>query len=224
MEAAMKKHKVLHRVLALLLLITLAVSLQAPQAQAAKSTKFNAKTAKKNLSLKYYKLEDGILLICKNKNNYAVKLDGAVSFLDTDKQVIAKSEDHNNCLGAKQTCALFYKAPLDANSSYVSYASYKKSIKVSKCGYKSYSKKIVTSTNMLPSIFNLTVMNNSGKKLDVIRVSCVIYDHSGKIVGCVQKYASCYEKGATVTETISYPASCSNPDKVKVYVDTAYQQ
>lgn len=224
MEENMKKHRILHRILALLLLLTLAISIQVPQAKAAKSTKFNAKTAKKNLDLKYYKLDDGVLLICKNKNSYPVKLEGTISFLDTEKHVITKSKDQNHCLGAKQTCILFYKAPLDANSNYVTYASYKKSIKVSKCDYKSYSKKIVTSTNMLPSIFNLSVMNNSNKKLDVIRVSCVIYDHSGKIIGCVQKYANCYEKGSTITETISYPPVCSNPDKVKVYVDTAYQQ
>ena len=56
--------------LALLLLALISMNIQVPQAQAA--TKFNAKTAKKNLTLKYYELSDGILLICKNKNDYPV--------------------------------------------------------------------------------------------------------------------------------------------------------
>ena len=207
--------------LALLLLILVSVNIQLPQIQAA--TKFNATTAKKNLSLKYYKLSDGILLICKNKNDYPVKLEGKVTFLDAAKNSLAVSEDQNNCLGAKQTCALFYKAPSDGNSNYVAYSSYKKSLKVSKCAYKSYSSKIKTSTGLLPTGFDLSVTNKSGKKLDAIRVSCVIYGDSGEITGYVQKYATCYDKDASVTETINYPSSCTSHKKIKVYVDTAYK-
>lgn len=222
----MKKRKFINRTLALLLLIALSLSIQIPQTQtvqAANSTKFNAKTAKKNLTVKYYKLADGILLICKNKNSYPVKLEGAVTFLDADKQELSVSKDQNNCLGAKQTCALFYKAPLDSNSNYLMYHSYKKSLKVSKCTYKSYSKKIKTAVNVQPNVFNLSVMNNGTKKLDMIRVSCVIYDSTGAITGYVQKYVTCYEKGSSVLETISYPAACKSHSKIKVYVDTAYK-
>lgn len=222
----MKKRKILCRTIALLLLIVLSLSTQIPQAQTvlgANTTKFNAKTAKKNLNVKYYKLADGILLICKNKNNYPVKLEGKVTFLDADKQELSSSKDQNNCLGAKQTCALFYKAPLDSNSNYLAYSSYKKSLKVSKCEYKSYSKKIKTAANLQPTVFNLSVMNNGTKKLDVIRISCVIYDSTGAITGYVQKYVTCYKKGSSVLETISYPSTCTSHSKIKVYVDTAYK-
>ena len=172
---------------------------------------------------KYYKLQDGILLICKNKNNYAVTLEGKVTFLDAEKHKLAVSEDANYCFGAKQTCALFYKAPLDANSNYLVYNSYKKSLKVSKCTHKNYSKKIQTTTNMLPSVFNLSVANNSSQNLDVIRVSCVIYDNANHITGYVQKYAGCNKKGTSILETINYPATCTGHGKIKVYVDTAYK-
>ena len=217
----MKKHKFIYRILALLLLVILSVNIQVPQAQAA--TKFNASTAKKNLSLKYYQLDDGILLICKNKNSYPVQVEGEVSFLDAAKNTLAVSKDQNNCLGAKETCILFYKAPTDGNSNYVAYKSYKKSIKVSECKYKSYSSKIKTSTKLSSAQFKLAVTNNSGKKLDVIRVSCIIYDKSGNITGYVQKYATCYDKGASVSEKINYPLTCTSHSKIKVYVDTAYK-
>lgn len=220
----MKKFKLLRQISAFLLLVILCANVCAPQMQVqAASTKFNAKTAKKNVTTKYYKLPDGILAICKNKNNYAVTLEGKVTFLDAEKHKLAVSEDANYCLGAKQTCAMFYKAPLDANSNYVVYASSKKSLKVSKCSFTSYSKKIHTTTNMLPAIFNLSVINNGSKKLDVIRVSCVLYDGAGHISGYVQKYVSCYQKGSSVVESINYPATCTGCSKIKVYVDTAYK-
>lgn len=218
----MKEFKLLRRIPVLLLLMILFVSICTPQIQAA-SNKFNAKTAKKNINAKYYKLPDGILAICKNKNNYAVTLEGKVTFLDAEKHKIAVSEDVNYCLGANQTCALFYKAPLDANSNYIVYASSKKSLKVSKCAFTSYSKKIQAATNMLPSIFNLSVMNKGSKKLDIIRVSCVLYDSAGHVSGYVQKYVNCYDKGSSVVESINYPSSCTNCSKVKVYIDSAYK-
>ncbi|MEY8332687.1 hypothetical protein AALB53_06200 [Lachnospiraceae bacterium 47-T17] len=217
----MKKRKLIYRMLALLLLALISMNIQVPQAQAA--TKFNAKTAKKNLTLKYYELSDGILLICKNKNDYPVKLEGKVTFLDAGKNNLAISEDQNNCLGAKQTCALFYKAPADGNSSYMAYSSYKKSLKVSKCPYKSYSSKIKASTELHPTGFDLSVSNKSSKKLNVIRISLVIYGDSGDITGYIQKYATCYDKDTSITETVDYPVSCTSHKKIKVYVDTAYK-
>lgn len=45
------------------------------------------------------------------KNSYTVNLAGAVSLLDAEKRVIAKSNDQDNCLGAKQACALFTGFP-----------------------------------------------------------------------------------------------------------------
>ena len=221
----MTKRKFSHRFLPLLLICCMIFSFSVPimQTSAASQSKFNAKTAKKNLSTKYYKLEDGILVICKNKNSYPVTLEGKVTFLDAEKHELSTSTDQNLCLGAKQSCALFYKAPLDANSNYMVYSSYKKSLKISKCSYTSYSKKIQTTTNMLPSIFNLSVVNNGSKTLDVIRVSCIIYDNTGKISGYVQKYVSCYKKGSSVLETINYPDTCTNHNKIKVLVDTAYK-
>lgn len=185
--------------------------------------KFDAKTAKKNISITYRKIGNGIVAICKNKNSYPVKLSETVKFLDAAGTVLTTGTDYVECLGAKKSCVLFFKAPLTDTGDYKVYHSYKKSVKVSKTTLKDYSGKIITTTNLQPTMFNLSVLNSGTKDLDVIRISCVLYDSSGKISGYVQKYVTCYEKGSSVLETISYPSVCPSPSKVKVYVDTAYK-
>lgn len=187
------------------------------------AAKYNAKTAKKNISVTYCKVGNGILAICKNKNSYPVKLKGTIKFLDAANTVLATEKDAVECLGAKKTCVLFFKAPLTDTGDYKVYYSYKKSIKVSQTKLKDYSSKIATTTNMQPTMFNLSALNNGSKSLDVIRISCVLYDGAGKVSGYVQKYVTCYQKGSSVLETISYPSVCPSPSKVKVYVDAAYR-
>lgn len=187
-----------------------------------RSTKYNAKTAKKNISISYKKVGNGIVAICKNKNPYPVRLEETVEFLDAAKTVLTKETDGVECLGAKKTCVLFFKAPLTDTGDYKVYHSYKKSIKVGQTKLKDYSSKIITTTNLQPTMFNLSALNNSTKSLDVIRISCVLYDGSGRVSGYVQKYVTCYKKGSSILETISYPSVCPKPSKVKVYVDAAY--
>ena len=187
------------------------------------ASKFNAKTAKKNISITYRKIGNGIIAICKNKNAYPVKLKETVKFLDAANTVLTTETDSVECLGAKKTCVLFFKAPLTDTGDYKVYHSYKKSVKVSQTKLKDYSNKIITTTNMQPTMFNLSALNNGSKTLDVIRISCVLYDGSGKVSGYVQKYVTCYQKGSSVLETISYPSVCPSPSKVKIYVDTAYR-
>lgn len=187
------------------------------------AAKFNAKKAKKNISVTYKKVGNGILAICKNKNSYPVSLSGTVKFLDAGNTVLSTEKDSVACLGAKKKCVLFFKTPLTDTGDYTVYHSYKKSIKVSRTEYKDYSDKIITTTNLQPTMFNLSALNSSSKKLDVIRISCVLYDGSDQIAGYVQKFVSCYDKGSSVLETISHPSVCPSPSKVKVFVDCAYQ-
>lgn len=187
------------------------------------TAKFNAKKAKKNISVTYKKVGNGILAICKNKNSYPVSLSGTVKFLDAGNTILSTEKDAVSCLGAKKKCVLFFKTPLTDTGDYTVYHSYKKSIKVSRTEYKDYSDKIITTTNLQPTMFNLSALNSGSKKLDVIRISCVLYDGSGQIAGYVQKFVSCYDKGSSVLETISYPSVCPNPSKVKIFVDTAYK-
>ena len=187
------------------------------------TAKFDAKKAKKNVSITYKKIGNGILAICKNKNSYPVKITESIKFLDAAKTALTEEVDSVECLGAKKTCVLFFKAPLTDTGDYKVYSSYKKKVKVSKTSLKDESSSIITTTNLQPTMFNLSALNNGKKNLDVIRISCVLYDGSNKVSGYVQKYATCYQKGDSVLETISYPSVCPSVSRVKVYIDTAYQ-
>lgn len=221
--------KNIRRISALLLALVLACCPVVTQAASIEETavmhaaKFNAAAAKKNISITYKKVENGVLAICKNKNSYSVKLSATVKFLDMAKTVLTTETDKVECLGARKTCVLFFRAPLTDTGDYKVYHSLKKNVKVSKTTAKDYSGKMITTTNLQPTMFNLSVLNNSGKALDVIRVSCVLYDGAGSVKGYVQKYVTCYAKGASVLETIPYPSVCPSPSKVKVYIDAAYK-
>lgn len=189
----------------------------------AASKKYDAKKAKKNLKYTYKKIPEGIMVLCKNNNSFDVKLDGTVKFKDAANHTLSTEKDSLETVSAKKTAILYFKAPLDANGDIMKYAKYSKSIKVSKPSKTSYSGQIQCSTNTLATGFNLSVYNNSPKNLDIIRVSCVIYDAKKNIVGYTKKYVTCYEKNTSVLETVAYPSHCQNPDSVKCYVDTAYK-
>lgn len=187
------------------------------------AAKFNAPAAKKKISVSYRKVDNGILAICKNNNSCPVKLTGTVKFLDVGKTVLTTETDTVECLGSKKSCVLFFRAPLTDTGDYKVYHTLKKNLKVSQTKARDYSKKIITTTNLQPTMFNLSVLNSSGKTLNVIRVSCVLYDGSGKAAGYVQKYVTCYAKGSSVVESINYPSTCLSCSKIKVYVDSAYK-
>lgn len=189
----------------------------------AASKKYDAKTAKKHLKYTYKKTPEGIIVLCKNNNAFDVKLNGTVRFKDAANHTLSTETDSLETVGAKKTAILYFKAPLDANGDTMKYAKYTKSIQVSKPGKTSYSSQIQCSTNTLATGFNLSVFNNSSKNLNIIRISCVIYDAKNNIVGYTKKYVTCYEKNTSVLETIAYPSHCQNANRIKCYVDTAYR-
>lgn len=189
----------------------------------AASKKYDAKKAKKNLKYTYKKTPEGIIILCKNNNPFDVRLEGTVKFKDAANHILSTETDSLETVGSKRTVILYFKAPLDANGDIMKYAKYTKAIKVSKPSKTSYASKIQCTTNTQATGFNLSVFNNSSKNLDIIRVSCVIYDANHNIVGYTKKFVTCYEKNSSVLETVAYPYNCQNPSIVKCYVDTAYK-
>lgn len=185
--------------------------------------KYDAKKAKKNLKVTYKKTSDGIIVICKNQNAFDIKLNGTVKFKDAANNILSTESDELETVSAKKTVILYFQAPKNANGDTIKYAKYSKAIKVSKPGKTSYAGKIQCTTNTQTTGFNLSVFNNSGKNLDIIRVSCVLYDANHNIVGYTKKYVTCYQKKSSVLETVAYPYDCQNPATVKCYVDTAYK-
>lgn len=197
----------------------LCVALLSPmQAQAA----FDKTKAKKNVTVTYKKLPNGVLAIYKNKNKDALKLTASMSFLDGDKKSMAKDKQSNLCLGGKSTAALFFPAPRDEYGNVVNYSSYKGSYSVAKSKYKSYSGKISISSELDVVQGSFVAVNMSGKKLSNLHATIVFYDGNGEILGCSTKYLNCYEKNAIDQFTISYVAESYRPSKAKVYIDWAY--
>lgn len=189
----------------------------------AQAESFNKTKAKKNITVSYKKVSNGILAVYKNKNSYAVKLTAKMRFLDAADNDISVIKEVNNCLGAKSTAAIFYPAPYDSKGNIINYSSYKGSFSVAKTDYKSYSKKLTVSSDIQTISTNFSVVNTSDKNLKNIHVTVVFYDNDGAILGCQGKYLNCYEKGSSEMFTVSHDIKWITPAKVKVYVDWAYK-
>lgn len=183
---------------------------------------FNKTSAKKNVTVTYKQLPDGILAIYKNKNKTALKLTATINFRDGDKKSISKEKQANLCLAGKSTAALFFNAPRDEYGNVVNYSSFNGSYSVSKSKYKSYSKKINISSELDAVEGRFAAINLSGKKLSNIHATILFYDGNDEILSCSTKYLNCYEKNAIDQFKISYAGETYRPSKVKVFIDWAY--
>ena len=210
-----KTKKILPFLLCLVLSATLAVPVQA-------KSSFDKNRAKKNVTVSYKKLPDGILVVYKNRNKTALKLTASLNFKDAAGKSLSKEKQVNHCLGGKSTAAFFFPAPLDEYGNPVTYNSYKGSFSVAKSKYKSYSKKIKVSHELTPAEGQFTATNRSGKKLTNICAVIVFYNKNGTVLKCVVKYLNCFEKDASDSFSISYAGEAYRPDKAKVYVSWAF--
>ena len=95
-------------------------------------TTFNAKTAKKNINVKYIKTGEGILAIYKNKNNYAVALTASIKYVDVAGNSLLEDSVENPCIGQKKTMAYFFKGPVDDNNNFMNYRDFSGAISVEK--------------------------------------------------------------------------------------------
>lgn len=206
----------LAKALALILIFTLTIAPALP-AQA----KFNAKTAKKNITVTYTETAEGILATYKNKNKTAVSLNATMKFKDAAGKVIAKETITNACFGKKRTMAYFFKAPLDSNNRVINYSSYKGAISVAKTSKTDYAKNIVISTDIQPILCNVTAQNNSGNDLTSIHATFVFYDSAGQIILCKNQYINCGKANTSIDLVLNY-AEYRSPSKVKVYKNWAY--
>lgn len=216
-EVKMKKSIQL-KILLLCTMILYTVLFSPIQADAA----FNKSKAKKNVTVSYERLPDGILAIYNNKNKTSVKLTANMSFQDGEKKSISKDKQTNLCLGGKSTAALFFPAPRDEYGNTVNYSSYRGNFSVAKSKYKNYSKKINIDTKLDIIEGKFVAVNRSGKVLSNIHATIVFYDGNDEILGCAVKYLNCFEKDAIDQFSISYAAESWQPDHAKVYIDWAY--
>lgn len=183
---------------------------------------FNKTAAKKNVTVTYKQLPNGILAVYENKNKTALELTAAMSFRDGDKKNISREKQSNLCLGGKSTAAFFFQAPRDEYGNVVNYSSYKGSFSVAKSKYKSYSKKISVSSELDVIEGRFSAVNFSGKKLSNIHATILFYDSRDELLGCSVKYLNCFEKNAVDLFSINYADKTYQPIKTMVYIDWAY--
>lgn len=205
--------------LILLLCAVLLLGMLTPTVQA---KKFNAKEAKKKVTVTYHKTQNGILAIYKNKNKTALKLTATMKFLVGNDSVLEKTTKVNYCLGGKTSGTIFFPTPRNEYGDYINYSNYKASFKVAKSTKKSYSKKIAVSSELKGIEGAFTAVNMSGKTLSNIDATIVFYDNNDNLLGCQTANPTCFKPNDMDQFTVTYPSGMGTPSKVKVYINSAY--
>lgn len=202
----------------LLLCLILITSLATP----AEAKSFDAKKAKKNVTVTYKQTPTGVLAVYKNKNKTALKLKATFKFKDAAKKNLSQETQENLCLGAKSTATLFFATPRDEYGNCIKYNSYVGSFSVGKSQKKDYTKNIQISTQLETVETKFAAINTSKKKLSNIHATMVFYNANGAICRCITKELNCFKPGELSQFSIQYPDNMTVPSKVKVYIDWAY--
>lgn len=183
---------------------------------------FNKAAAKKKVSVTYSRLNEGILVICKNKNKTNLKITMNMKFLDGDGQIISKEEQTNLCLTAKSTATFFFVGPHNEYGNIIDYTSYKPSFSVNKSNKTSRVKSISLSSKLDNIDGKFVGVNIGNKKLTNIHATMVFYSSDGTPWFCNTKSLNCFKPNDIDQFSIYYADRSSCPSKVKVYVDWAY--
>lgn len=187
-----------------------------------KAQAFDKVKAKKNVAVTYKKLPTGVLAVYKNKNKVAVDLSATLRFRDADKKNLSKETQKNRCLGAKATATFFFAAPRDEYGNVINYTSYAGSFSVAKSKYKTYTSKIIISSELDAIEAKFAAVNSGSKKLSNIHATIVFYSADGAPIRCFTKELNCFKANSVCQFNVSYPDDMTRPDKVKVYIDWAY--
>ncbi len=182
---------------------------------------FNAKKAKKKIKVTYQQTSEGMLVVFKNNNTYAVCMTAEFKFKDASGNSLLDEEVKNLCFGKKKTMAYFFRGPVDDEGHFVNYASYECNISVEKTTYKDYTSKIQVTPQIEPTLCNFMTINASTKELTSIFATVVFYDAAGNITFIKNQYFNCNQPTSATNVTVEYGGYLA-PSSVKTYVNWAY--
>lgn len=186
------------------------------------TVKYNASLAEKNIKSSVKDLYGGILVKYTNHNKYPVSIKASLSYRDAVKTVISEESDHNYCLEAGKSTWLYFPKPTDSNYKYINYTDYKLKISTDISKYKGYTKDITQWCKPNKLTLDVTTYNYSGKNLTAAKISCLLCDSKGRVIGYMAYFPGCLQKGTHSEEHLNYPSYMSSPAQVKSYVDYAY--
>lgn len=186
------------------------------------ATKFSAKTAKKKIKATYKQVEEGVIATYTNKNTYAVRFIGKVSFYDAAGSLLSTEKIENRAFGKSKKVVFFFRGPKNNVGQFTPYSSYKTSFSVKKCTNKDYTKKIKIDTSVDGIICKVTTKNLAPKDLMSINATFVFYDASGDFICARNQYFTCKRANTSQSLEISIPEYNKGASKVKVYLNWAY--
>lgn len=191
--------------------------------------KFDAEKAKKNIDIKFYDTQDGVLAILKNNSKYLIYLQAKLIYYKDGKIIDVVESDINSAFENGRSCFLSFRAPRDSNYRRVKYDSYK--MVFSEFGEQKYEKagadKIRINSNVGTNGIIVTATNDSNENFDAACIFIIFYDKNGNIINTDYSYSGACGKGETDYITFNYPydEEYENiiPHRYEVYVNYAYR-
>lgn len=191
--------------------------------------KFDAEKAKKNISIKYYNTNDGILAVLKNNTKFLIYLQAKLLYYKDGKIIDIVESDTNSAFESGRNCFLSFRAPRDNDYRRVQYDSYK--MVFSEFGEQKYEKagadKIKINSNVGADGIIVTAKNNSKESFDVSCIFIIFYDEKGNIIDSDYTYSGACGVGETDYITFDYPYDEEYetiiPYRYEIYVNYAYR-
>ncbi len=185
------------------------------------TVKFDEKTAKKNLSIKYEQCNKYTVAIVKNNNKYSVALSGYMFYDKKDQGYSASAELLN--LQPGKSCALVFLNPTGVDGEYKKPSNYKVDWDVAEANQTTgLIKNIKCESELIENEVKLTFTNKGDKSISYIPYTCLFYSKKGKLLTVATGFANCNEAGSTWKTDVYHLLDSSKVAKCKVYVNGAY--
>ena len=191
------------------------------------NVKFDAESAKKNISVELKDTGDGVVAIIKNNNSYTLNVKANFVYFNGGSMISSDSEE-NPGLESKKECAVFFSCPLDSDYKKVAYDDYKISVNVD-CPSGSLIPNvdgISVKSNLGANNITAEATNNSKIKYSSAVISCVMYDNYGHAIGYDWHYLDCDNPGDTDYLSFDFPEDSNYnpiiPASYEIYINSAY--
>ena len=189
---------------------------------------FDTSISLKNITTEYKEIENGVIAVLTNNNNYPVSISATAVFYDEAGAMIGKSSDDNYYFEAGKQCSLYFYGPYDGNYNQIPYSSYKITSSIDDVlnNVKSNLSDIKVKSNMAMDKVMVEVTNSGSQTSDFTQIGIIFYKN-GQAVGYDYQYADCETPGSVSYLEFMYPFDDNYDtiaiDDYEIYVNSSYR-
>lgn len=192
------------------------------------SCDITVKSLKDKISVSYQKTNKGVVALLTNNNDCTIEVDANMIFYDKNNRIIANDSDEEYSFEPYTTIAMYFES-YDTNIyDYIDFNKYKLNfVNLERKKYsKSYVKNISISASKTNDKLVVCAKNNSGTKLEFVKIAVVFYDENNNCIDYTYHYADCSTNGSSDYIDFYYPDdedyNTIIPTSYKIFINSAY--